>query len=110
MLKEDCLYLSIFQKHGATSSDMSKNEEEMLLPSEENIIMEEEFYPSATYARGQRNTTAGKSNCRFSSSGMFLSSPSACRTSGASKNRDYRAVFSRRSSKFFSNCDFSEFF
>ena len=65
---------------------MSKNEEEMLLPSEENIIMEEEFYPSATYARGQRNTTAGKSNCRFSSSGMFLSSPSACRTSGASKN------------------------
>ena len=65
------MYLSIFQKHGATSSDMSKNEEEMLLPSEENIIMEEEFYPSATYARGQRNTTAGKSDCRVSSSGMF---------------------------------------
>ena len=68
MLKEDCLYLSIFQKHGATSSDMSKNEEEMLLPSEENIIMEEEFYPSATYARGQRNTTDGNSDSRVSSS------------------------------------------
>ena len=71
-LTGESLYLSIFQKHGATSSDMSKNEEEMLLPSEENIIMEEEFYPSATYARGQRNTTAGKSDCRVSSSEMFL--------------------------------------
>ena len=71
------MYLSIFQKHGATSSDMSKNEEEMLLPSEENIIMEEEFYPSATYARGQRNTTAGKSDCRVSSSRMFLGTVAA---------------------------------
>ena len=42
---------------------MSKNEA-MLLPSEENIIIEEEEFsapatvapPSATYARGQRNT------------------------------------------------------
>ena len=65
------MYLSIFQKHGATSSDMSKNEEEMLLPSEENIIMEEEFYPSATYARGRETPQLVNPIAEFPAQGCF---------------------------------------